>query len=136
VKFSKEGKFLRGWGKKGSGDGEFNLPHSLCVDSKGQVYVGDRENNRVQVFDSQGKFLAQWKASGAPYGLYLHDDRLFVADGRGQWITVLDPQGNRVGRWDTGHGDSNAPHWVCVDKHGTVYVAYVGGRRVQKFTAK
>jgi len=136
VKFSKEGMFLREWGKKGSGVGEFNLPHAIVVDGKGRVYVGDRENDRVQVFTEDGKFIAQWKASGAPYGLYLGDDRLFVADGRAQWIMVLDLVGKRLGRWDMGSGDSNAPHWVCVDRYGAVYVAYVGGRRVEKFMPK
>jgi DNA-binding beta-propeller fold protein YncE len=62
VKFSKEGKFIKEWGKKGSGEGEFNLPHSIVLDAKGRVYVGDRENNRVQIFDGDGKFLTQWKA--------------------------------------------------------------------------
>lgn len=136
VKFSKEGKYLKEWGKKGAGQGEFNLPHSICLDGKGRLYVGDRENNRVQVFDADGKFLAEWKESGAPYGLFLRNDQLFVADGRARWIMVLGPQGKPVGRWSTGEGDDNAPHWVCVDKHGAVYVAFVGGRRVQKFMAR
>jgi DNA-binding beta-propeller fold protein YncE len=136
VKFSSKGKFLKEWGKKGSGKGEFDLPHAIRVDGKGRVYVGDRENNRVQVFDSNGKFIAQWHASGAPYGLYLTDNRLFVANGRAQWIMVLDLHGNPLGRWGTGAGESNAPHWVCVDRRGAVYVAYVGGRRIQKFTPR
>lgn len=136
VKFSKEGKFVAEWGKKGSGPGEFNLPHSICVDQKGQIHVGDRENNRVQIFDPDGKFRAQWPKSGAPYGLFLRGDRLFVADGRAHLITVLDSTGQPLGRWETGAGDANAPHWVCVDRQGAVFVAYVGGKRVEKFVAK
>ena len=57
--------------RRATGEGEFNLPHAICLDAKGRVYVGDRENNRVQVFDADGKFLDQWKESGAPYGLFL-----------------------------------------------------------------
>jgi DNA-binding beta-propeller fold protein YncE len=136
VKFSKEGKYLKDWGNKGSGPGEFDLPHAICMDGKGRVYVGDRENNRVQVFNAEGDFIAQWRASGAPYGLCLHDNRLFVADGRARWIMVLDLEGKQLGRWDTGAGDANAPHWVSVDSQGAVYVAYVGGRRIDKFMAK
>jgi len=144
VKFSKEGKYLTQWGKPGSGAGEFNLPHSIRTDGDGRVYVGDRENDRVQVFEADGKFVAEWKASGAelpaagfaPYGLYLDHDRLFVADGRAQRIMVLDLQGQPLGYVGTGEGDSNAPHWVCVDSQGAIYVAYVDGRRVQKLVAK
>src|SRR5262249_5716593 len=69
MKFSKEGKYLKEWGKKGKREGEFNLPHAIFVDGKGRVCVGDRENNRVQVFDADGKFLAQWTETGAPFGL-------------------------------------------------------------------
>jgi DNA-binding beta-propeller fold protein YncE len=136
IKFSQDGNFLKEWGKRGSGVGQFRLPHAIVVDGKGRVYVGDRQNNRVQVFDADGKFIAAWKQSGAPYGLYVHGDRLFVADGRAGRILVLDLDGKVLGHLDTGLGESNAPHWVCVDGRGSVYVAYVDGRRVQKFTAK
>jgi DNA-binding beta-propeller fold protein YncE len=136
LKFSKEGKLLKQWGKKGSGEGEFNLPHAICLDKKGRVYVGDRENNRIQVFDADGKFLAQWKESGAPFGLALAGDRLFVADGRANWVKVLDLDGKPLGRWGekgTGPGQFNLPHMLCVDSRGAVYVAEVDGKRVQKF---
>jgi DNA-binding beta-propeller fold protein YncE len=140
LKFSKEGKLLKQWGKKGSGEGEFNLPHAVCLDAKGRVYVADRENNRVQVFDADGKFLAQWKESGAPFGLFLtRDGRLFVADGRANWVKVLDGEGKALGRWGEkgkGPGQFMLPHMLCVDSQGSVYVAEVDGRRVQKFVAR
>jgi DNA-binding beta-propeller fold protein YncE len=136
VKFTKEGRYEMQWGKPGSGAGEFDLPHAIRADGQGRIYVGDRENKRVQVFDSDGRFMAQWNESGAPYGLFVDHDRLFVADGVAQRILILDLQGKPRGHWDTGAGDSNAPHWVCVDAHGDVYVAYVDGKRVQKFRAK
>jgi DNA-binding beta-propeller fold protein YncE len=136
VKFSKAGRFLAEWGKEGTGPGEFDLPHSICTDGKERIYVGDRENDRVQVFNLDGKYLAEFKESGAPYGLFLNRDRLFVADGRAQTINVLSLSGKRIGEWSTGEGDSNAPHWVWLDPQGAVYVAYVGGRRIEKFIAK
>ena len=140
VKFSKDGKYQSEWGKKGTGEGEFNLPHAICLDSKAHVYVGDRENNRVQVFDADGKFLAQWKESGAPYGLFLtRDEHLLVADGRANWIKVLDLHGKALGRWGEkgkAAGQFNMPHAVGVDSKGAVYVAEVNGQRVQKFVAK
>jgi DNA-binding beta-propeller fold protein YncE len=140
VKFSKDGKYLKEWGTKGKGEGEFNLPHAVCVDGKGKVYVGDRENNRVQLFDAEGKFLSQWKDSGAPYGLYLTDKgQLLVADGRANGVRLLDDQGKPVSRWGekgAGAGQFQMPHWLCVDSRGALYVAEVTGQRVQKFVAK
>jgi DNA-binding beta-propeller fold protein YncE len=139
LKFSREGKLLKQWGKKGKGEGEFNLPHAICLDDRGRVYVGDRENNRVQVFDTAGKFLCQWKESGAPFGLFLSKGRLFVADGRAHWIRVLDLKGKSLGRWGekgTAPGQFNLPHMLCVDSRGAVYVAEVGGQRLQKFVAR
>ena len=80
LKFSKDGKLLKQWGKPGTGPGEFHTPHSICVDAKGRVIVGDRENNRIQVFEPDGQFITQWTAGGAPFGMFLTGDRLFVAD--------------------------------------------------------
>ncbi len=140
VKFSREGKYISEWGRKGTGPGEFHLPHAIFLDDKGRVYVGDRENNRVQVFDGTGKFVAQWKESGAPYGLFrTGDGRLFVADGRANWIKVLGPDGKALGRWGEkgkGPGQFDTPHMLCVDRDGAVYVADLGNRRVQKFVAR
>src|SRR5262249_3418050 len=139
VKFSKEGKYVKEWGKKGTGGGEFNLPPVVCLDAKGRVYVGDRENNRVQVFDGNGKFLAQYKESGAPFGLFLTADRMLVADGRASSVNVLDLQGKALGHFgEKGKeaGQLLLPHWVCADSKGAVYVAEVSSQRGQKFEAK
>ena len=138
LKFDGAGKLLRQWGKKGKGEGEFNLPHAICLDAKGRVYVGDRENDRVQVFDAEGKFLEQWKESGAPFGLFLAGDRLFVADGRANWVRVLGPGGKPLGRFGekgTAAGQFQMPHMLCVDSRGDVYVAEVTNKRIQKFAA-
>ena len=61
IKFSKFGKYLFEWGKKGNKEGEFNIPHGIDLDEKGNVYVADRENKRIQKFDSNGKFLKEWQ---------------------------------------------------------------------------
>lgn len=139
VKFSREGKYLKEWGKKGKAEGEFNLPHAVFLDSKGLVYVGDRENNRIQVFDADGKFISQWQESGAPYGLYLAKDRVLVADGRAHGVNVLDLKGKRLGSLGMKGkepGQFEVPHWICADSEGAIYVAEVTGKRVQKFVAK
>jgi DNA-binding beta-propeller fold protein YncE len=139
VKFSKEGKFIKEWGKKGTGPGEFNLPHAIVLDDKGRVYVGDRENKRVQIFDGDGKFLDQWKESGSPYGLFLYKQQLFVSDAVNEWVKVLGMDGKPIGRWGqkgSAPGQFNSPHMICVDSRGSVYVADILNNRVQKFVAR
>src|SRR5690606_8546981 len=64
VKFTRDGTYLMEWGRRGTGPGEFFLPHNLAVDAKGRVYVTDRENERIEIFDSEGKFLEQWTGVG------------------------------------------------------------------------
>jgi DNA-binding beta-propeller fold protein YncE len=82
VKFDKTGKFLKTWGKKGMGPGEFDLPHTIALDSRGRVFVGDRQNNRIQVFRPDGTFVAVWYQFGRPSGLFIdkRTDTLYVAD--------------------------------------------------------
>lgn len=82
MKFDKNGKFLKTWGRKGMGPGEFDVVHTLALDSRGRVFVGDRQNNRVQVFDANGTFIAQWFQFGRPSGMYIdkRTDTLYVAD--------------------------------------------------------
>ncbi len=82
VKFDKSGKFIKTWGKKGMGPGEFDAPHTLAFDSRGRLFVGDRQNNRIQIFDQDGKFIAQWFQFGRPSGIYIDQrtDTIYVAD--------------------------------------------------------
>jgi DNA-binding beta-propeller fold protein YncE len=81
MKFSKDGKFLKTWGKKGSGPGEFDTLHRLAIDSKGRLFVADRGNNRIQIFDAEGNFIAQWRQFGRPSGIYISkDDTLYSVD--------------------------------------------------------
>ena len=81
VKFSKDGKFVKAWGKHGSGPSEFITPHSIAMDSRGRIFVGDRGNSRIQIFDQNGRFLDQWKQFGRPSGVYIDKkDNIYVAD--------------------------------------------------------
>jgi DNA-binding beta-propeller fold protein YncE len=82
MKFDKNGKFLKTWGTKGMGPGEFDLIHDLAFDSRGRLFVGDRQNNRIQIFDQNGKFLVQWFQFGRPSGIYIDQrtDTIYVAD--------------------------------------------------------
>ncbi len=81
VHFTKDGTYVKEWGKKGSGPGEFSEPHSIAMDSRGRLFVGDRENNRIQIFDQSGRFLEEWRQFGRPSGIVItQDDTIYVAD--------------------------------------------------------
>ncbi len=136
VKFDKDGKFLLAWGKKGKAEGEFDLPHAVRLDSKGNVYVGDRENDRIQVFDQNGKFLRTF-GGFAPFGLFITpDDTLFVADGRAHRVIKMTVEGkvlDTFGKLGPEPGHFFLPHGITVAKDGSVYVTEINGKRVQKF---
>src|ERR1700687_5954902 len=74
-KFTVDGKWLSAWGEPGTDPGQFNIPHNICCDPDGWVYVADRENHRVQVFDGNGKYEAQWNNMHRPCGLYVEPRR-------------------------------------------------------------
>jgi sugar lactone lactonase YvrE len=81
MKFDRTGKFLKTWGKKGTAIGEFDCIHTLAFDSRGRLFVGDRQNNRIQIFDQDGNFIAEWKQFGRPSGIYIDaSDTMYVAD--------------------------------------------------------
>jgi NHL repeat len=81
VHFSKDGKYLNAWGTKGAGPGQFSEPHTMAMDSRGRLFVGDRENNRIQIFDQRGTFLEEWRQFGRPSGIVItQDDTIYVAD--------------------------------------------------------
>jgi len=81
VKFSSDGKFIKAWGKKGTGPGEFDTPHTLAFDTKGRLFVGDRNNNRIEIFDQDGNYIEEWKQYGAPSSIFIDGkDMIYVAD--------------------------------------------------------
>lgn len=81
VKFSGDGAFLKAWGHKGTGPGEFDVPHTLAFDSRGRLFVGDRSNKRIQIFDQDGAFIDQWTQFGSPSGIFItRDDTIYVVD--------------------------------------------------------
>ena len=83
VKFSPEGKFIKSWGRKGSAPGEFDIPHTLAMDSRGRLFVGDRQNNRIQIFDQDGNFIDQLLQFSRPSGVFIDkSDTIYVADSR------------------------------------------------------
>lgn len=139
LRFAASGKLIKTWGTPGTGPGEFDLPHAIVVDARERVLVGDRENNRIQIFDRDGALLEIW-AGFAPYGLaFNHNGILFVADARANQILELDVNGKvrrSWGRKGTGPGEFDLPHMLSSDADGNLFVAEVGGKRLQKFVRK
>lgn len=140
VKFDKNGKFLTTWGAKGTGPGQFDLPHAIVVDGRGRVIVADRQNSRIQVFDTNGNYQTEWKHLGQPWGLALaRDGNLFVADGQANRVVKADLSGNILGRFG---GPGKAPgeflyaHAVAVGPQDELYVGEILNWRVQKFVKK
>lgn len=138
-KYAASGKLIKTWGKPGKEPGEFNLVHAIIIDSQGRVLVADRENERIQIFDREGKFQAQWRGF-APYGLAFHPDgTLYVADAAAHQILRFDADGKvrqRIGMKGSAPGEFNVPHMLAFDRQGNFFVAEIDGLRVQKFVKK
>jgi len=149
VKYSKDGKFIKAWGKTGYGPGEFRTLHTIAIDGKGRVFVGDRSNNRIQLFDQDGKLLSTWTQFGKPSGIFFDKKgQIFVADSESD--NEQNPgweMGIRIGEVDTGWvnyfiqylwGDpretaGNGAEFVAVDRDGNVYGGEPRPRRLQKY---
>jgi DNA-binding beta-propeller fold protein YncE len=136
VKYSKDGKFIKFWGTKGSGPGQLDVPHSIVMDSKGRLYVANRSNKRIEIFDQDGTYIGQMTNAGTPYGLFMtKNDVLYVVDGtQGKDdLTIVDTKDQKV----LDHfGGLSGPHMLSVDSNGAVYVAEVRGASIKKFAKK
>jgi sugar lactone lactonase YvrE len=153
VKLDPEGRFIKQWGSHGSGPGEFEMPHTLAMDSQGRLFVGDRGNDRIQIFDQNGKLLLIWKQFSRPSGVYIDaNDILYVTDSESR-----DPvgyghhpgwkRGIRIGSARDGvvtalipdlapnqeNRDTTGGEGVAADGHGAVYSAEVGTPGVVKY---
>ena len=130
VKFSKDGTFLKAWGRSGTGPGEFNEPHCLAFDSQGRLFVGDRVNERIQIFDQEGQYLDEWRGIMAS-GIYItDDDTVYVADyqlRKGIVIAKTDDFNSR------GFIPEAQAEGVTVDAEGNVYAGEVLPRNLKKF---
>lgn len=147
-KFSADGRLLLSWGEPGAGPGQFHLPHGIAVDREGLVYVADRENSRVQIFDSAGKFLTQWTDVARPCEVFIDPrDDVYIAElgfrvglfpgvtaptpnPPGGCVSIFTRDHKLLARWGGGHnpsapGDFLAPHDIWVDSRGDLYVSEV-----------
>jgi len=149
VKFSRSGAFIKAWGKTGYAPSEFRTLHAIAIDSRGRVFVGDRSNNRIQIFDQEGKFLTMWTQFGRPSGIsFDNKDQIYVADSESD--DEQNPgweMGIRIGDARTGWisafiqypwGDpretaGNGAEFVAVDRDGNLYGGEPRPRRLQKY---
>ena len=136
-RFSAEGKLLRSWGEPGTGPGEFNLPHGICIDSRGRVLVADQKNQRVQAFTQEGDYITTWPTQfTGPAALYVHDDTVYVVEHDGGFVSIVTLDGEPLARW--GSEIYWSCHSICLDSHRDVYLVQPGewgrGRRVVKYT--
>ena len=148
IKFSKEGKYIFEWGKKGNKPGEFNTPHGIDLDLQGNIYVADRDNNSIQKFDNNGNFLKEWKNDTAIqlYSLAIDntDNNLFAIDYltlndtliKGSDIIQFDSSlnfSNRFGRTGSYSASICRYHDIAIDSKSNIYVGDILGNTIQKF---
>ena len=136
-KFSPEGDLLQSWGRQGDSPGQFALLHNVEVDKNSRVYICDRENDRIQVFDDQGGFIKEWTDFQMPGDLWIVDDIMYVGEqGGGGAVGIWTLEGELITRWRGSEGPTKGlmegAHGICVDSQGSIYVAELSGR-VQKF---
>ena len=140
LKFDKSGRFLMTWGTPGTGRGQFDTPHAIAVGRDRRVYVADRSNHRIQIFDEHGKYLDEWPDIPLPYSIFMSDDDyLWVADGWMHKIVKFDLQGRRLdvwGTWGNFPGGIWGPHQLSVDSEGNLYIAQVYNSRPSKYRPK
>jgi DNA-binding beta-propeller fold protein YncE len=140
------GFFIKSWGTRGSGIGQFSFPSAVALDSGGNVYVVDTGNNRIQKFNSNGDYLSEWGGSGTGNGQFNHPSAIFI-DGSGN-VFVADTGNNRVQKFNssgshllnigstgTGNGQFQSPSGVAVDGSGYIYVSDMYNHRVQQFNS-
>jgi len=144
--YSPDGKLLKSWGQPGTGPGEFNLPHNLCCDPDGWIYVADRENHRVQVFDGNGNYETEWHNLHRPCGMVMEAKRqplCYIGEigptlpinrdvpNLGPRISIVDHEGKLLSRFGAAHAGFErpdqfiAPHGMAIDSRGDIYVGEV-----------
>jgi sugar lactone lactonase YvrE len=149
VKYTKDGKFIKAWGKTGYAPGEFRTLHAIAIDARGRVFTADRGNNRIQIFDQDGKYLSTWLQFGTPSGIAFDDkDQIYVADSESDNVTNPGwEQGIRIGDAKTGWvtafildygGDprtltGSGAEFVTVDRQGNVFGGEPRPRVLRKY---
>jgi sugar lactone lactonase YvrE len=139
LKFDKSGKFITSWGGKGKEPGKFEVAHGLAIDAKGLLWVTDRENQRIQIFDDKGTFVREVKVAGLPCSLDIGKESIFMVNGFAGQVVKMDLQGNVLavtGKAGNGVGEFGEAHFIAVSPKGDLWVADSVNRAVQKFVKK
>lgn len=139
LKFDKTGKFIKSWGGKGKEPGKFDVAHGIAFDAKGQLWVTDRENQRIQVFDTNGTFVKEIKYMGLPCAIDIGPQSIFMVNGFAGQLLRMDLDGKvlaAMGKPGKGLGEFGEAHMIAVSPKGEVYVADSVNANVQKFVKK
>jgi DNA-binding beta-propeller fold protein YncE len=140
LKFDKSGTLMKSWGGQGAGPGQFDTSHSIIVDAVGLVYVADRQNRRIQIFDGDGKYIKEWKYAGLPCGLYFGPgQQLYMVSGFAGQILKLDANGKAIaatGQPGKQLGEFGEAHYMTMGLQGEIYVADTVSSRLHKFVKK
>ena len=140
VKFNANCEYQFAWGDSGNAPSQFYWPHGAAIDSKGTLYICDRQNSRIQIFTQNGEFITMWTKFGQPWGIDITpDDKIYIADGLNNKVYILNTNGDVLTSWGTkgtGAGEFDLAHGIAVDSKGDVYVTEVTNKRIQKFTTK
>lgn len=147
-RFAPDGKLLLSWGEPGTGPGQFRLPHSVRLDRQGRIWVSDRENSRIQIFNQQGSLLDVWTDVSRPTDVFFDGAQNVYVSELNQRVSIFSIKGRLLARWGSeGPYEGKpplflAPHTIAVDSHGDLYVGEVsmsfarvdrGARTIQKF---
>jgi sugar lactone lactonase YvrE len=143
MKFSKDGTFIKTWGKPGTAPGDFETPHTLAMDSRGRLFVGDRGNNRIQIFDQDGTYLEEWKQFGRPSGIFIDgNDVLYVADhqsdaktnpGFRKGMTIGSARDGTVTTRIPDPDPEGSQEGVAADGRGNLYGSLTGGMALKRY---
>ena len=139
LKFDSHGNFVKSWGGRGTGRGQFAVAHSVAVDASGLVWVADRENQRIQVFDADGEFVREARYAGLPCGLHIGRAYVYMVNGFAGQLLRLDLNGNvlgAMGRVGEAVGEFGEAHFVAVGPNDEIYVADPVKGPVQKFVKR
>jgi sugar lactone lactonase YvrE len=139
LKFDKNGKFLKSWGGAGTEPGKFQVAHGIAIDAKGLLWVMDRENQRIQVFDDDGKFVRELKYAGLPCSVQIGDQYIYMVNGFAGQLLRLDLNGNvlaALGKPGKGLGEFGEAHFVTVSPKGEIYVADTVNSKLTKFVKR
>jgi sugar lactone lactonase YvrE len=139
LKFDKDGKFIKSWGGKGTGPGKFEVAHGIAIDAKGLLWVADRENERIQIFDQDGAFVKELKYAGLPCALSIGSQYIYMVNGFAGQLLRLDLNGKvlgAVGKPGKGVGEFGEAHAISVSPKGAVWVADTVNSALQEFVKK